>query len=482
MTEVPQTPILGHVEGVELIDTGTWAIMSGAFNPSTDDIASAVAAMDCPAVRRPVLKAGHTEETGGQHGVGEPALGYVANLRTANEGHTLVGDFRGMPGWLTAVDDDGSSILSSAYPDRSIEGEYDYVCQLGHQHPFVVHAVALLGVERPGIGTLESLQELYGVVAAAQPSGPGDVVNIHRQEDPNMPPAPRDGLNREPYRITAAATTDDVRRAYYAGPGQDWDLWIREMYVDPPELIVDNDADGSILRIPYTTAENGDVEFGDPQKVKVTYVAARAGAGKPVAAWNTKTESRPGGRPADPAPPTNPSASTEPGDPSEPGEEPAVAFSDEQLKTLRQKLGTDENADEATILEALDQALEERADPPPNPEDQPQIPEGMQVIETSVLEDLQVAARAGQTAREQQLTERRDREIEAAIKAGKTTPARREHWEAAWKADPDGTSQTLASLAPGLVPTEFAGTPGSPDATSDDALYESLFGKQTQEA
>jgi hypothetical protein len=41
---------------------------------------------------------------------------------------------------------------------------------------------------------------------------------------------------------------------------------------------------------------------------------------------------------------------------------PAVAFSDEQVTTMRQKLGVAEDADEATILAALDEALDEQTD------------------------------------------------------------------------------------------------------------------------
>lgn len=443
---VPAPPVLGHVEAVELIDTGSWLAASGPFTPTTDALAAAVAAVDCPAVRRPILKLGHS----GEHGQGDPALGYVANLRLANEGHTLVGDFRGMPGWLTDVDAEGQSVLASAYPDRSIEGEYDYRCQLGHTHPFVVHAVALLGVERPAVGTLQSLQELYGVTATITASEGGRLIQLTREED------------RVPAPVTANATTEDVRRAYYGGPGQAWDLWIREMYVDPPELIVDNDADGSILRVPYEVAADGTVTFGDPQPVRVTYVAARATAGAAAASWHTRAESR--------ATADTSSAPATP--PAEPAAGPTPTQEDGTMPNtlnegLRQRLGiTDADATDEALLSALDSRLAEATGPATQPV-AASIPEGMQLIESATLDTLRADASAGRQAREQQLVERRTSLVDAAIKDGRVPPARRDHWIEQLKADP-GSESVLASLAPGLVPVTAQGHDGGEPTTPTD--------------
>lgn len=158
---VPTAPPLARVDGVELIHTGTWSISTGVWTVSPADLVAAVAALECPAVRRPVLKLGHVDERFD----GQPAIGWVDGLRVAASGNVLVGDYVGMPGWL-------GSVIASAYPDRSIEGTYSFRCQIGHTHPFVLTAVALLGVTAPGIGTLSSLQDvgaLYGVAAASAP-------------------------------------------------------------------------------------------------------------------------------------------------------------------------------------------------------------------------------------------------------------------------------------------------------------------------
>lgn len=160
---VPTAAPLAARRGVELIRTGTWHISTGVWTATPSDLAACIAALDCPAVRRPVLKLGHTDPRFD----GEPAVGWVDNLDLADGGATLVGDYVGMPGWL-------GDVIASAYPDRSIEGVYDFACQVGHLHPFVLTGVALLGVTPPGVGNLASLQDvatLYGVAASSPPSG-----------------------------------------------------------------------------------------------------------------------------------------------------------------------------------------------------------------------------------------------------------------------------------------------------------------------
>jgi hypothetical protein len=154
---MPGAVTLVRREGVELARTGSWAISSGTWEPTPQDLAAAVAAQACPAVRRPHLKIGHVDPRFD----GEPAIGWVENLRLADGGPTLLGDYVDMPDWLDGV-------LASAWPDRSVEGRYAFRCQLGHTHPFVVSAVALLGVTPPGVGTLAALPGRALAVASAE--------------------------------------------------------------------------------------------------------------------------------------------------------------------------------------------------------------------------------------------------------------------------------------------------------------------------
>ena len=336
----PAPPALVGIPGVPLIDTGDWHAASGPWSPTPDDLAAAVAALDCPSVRRPTLKLGHT----GVHGQGDPLIGYVTNLRLEQQGHRLVGDFAGMPAWLAAEATPGAgSVVSSAYPDRSVEGQYGYHCQAGHTHPFVVTAVALLGVEHPAIGTLTSLQDLYGVSAAAGASA-GAVVSTTSptKERPVTSPAGA---------VAASHSIEDVRRAYYATAGSDWMWWIRQVHADPNQLIVENDEDGRLYRVPFDAAGD-EVVFGDPVPVVVEYRDVAAGRGPTLAqltggrllaaAWASKDESRPGG-------PARPSASAA-------GTTPTPEGGSMDPAKLREALGLPADATDEQVTTALDEA------------------------------------------------------------------------------------------------------------------------------
>lgn len=165
------TAELTRRNGVELARVGVWPAATGPWTASPGDFAAAIAATACPAVRRPYVRIGHfdgrfqsdiTDAAASGVGDGEPALGWVENLRLTDGGSSLVGDLVGMPSWLDTV-------LASAYPDRSVEGAYGRRCQLGHHHPFVLDGVALLGVTRPGVGTLKPIGGLDDVRALFEP-------------------------------------------------------------------------------------------------------------------------------------------------------------------------------------------------------------------------------------------------------------------------------------------------------------------------
>ncbi|MFI7468143.1 phage protease [Nonomuraea sp. NPDC049646] len=495
---VPSAPALATLPNVELMHTGTWNISTGVVTFTRDDLANAVAALDCPAVRRPVLKLGHQEPdpVQGMRWDGEPAVGYIANMAVAEGGRTLVGDYAGMPGWL-------GDVIASAYPDRSIEGQFDHVCQMGHTHPFVITAVALLGVVAPGIGTLQSLQDvaaLYGV-AAARPSGDMVAVTIHaaalREDTVPNPRAPQ---------VAAGVTTEDVRRAFYGSDyGRSWDIWIECIELDPMQIITIDDSTGGRSRVPITIGD-GDgeaaVSFGDPVPVVIRYedaptVAASADAPR-VIRYGSRAESRPDPAPAASEPATEPVA-VEPVAPSAPtnvppvepaaGPTPPTEGATMALdEGLRERLDLPVDADDEAILAAVEDLLDKATAPPePTPEPQPQpepvaaaaaLPPGTVAIDEATLADLREKAEQGVAARARQLTEDRDHAIAAAINEGKTLPARREHWEKAWAADPDGTRQMLASLAPGLVPLEDVGEPGGePTNDDEDAFYDRAFSK-----
>jgi hypothetical protein len=514
---VPAAPALSRIPNVELIHTGTWAISTGVWTVTAEDIANAVAAMECPAVGRPILKLGHTDPRFD----GEPAVGYISNVAAAEGGHTLVGDYEGMPGWLGPV-------IGSAYPNRSVEGQYDFRCAIGHTHPFVLTGVALLGVTAPGIGTLESLQDvgsLYGV-AASRPQ-PGFTVHASVPGGAVMP-------NPQPLKVAATVTSEDVRRAFYEDAS--WSMWIEEIQLDPVmQLIVTNDDDGERSRVPITIGK-GDgsdaVSFGTPIPVVVRYedvpnedTAEGVAASRIV--YASRAESRPGRKPAatdygnnaecatcqhlasfhaDIAAGSNSGACSttgctckamvaakaasrglpaEPVEGTNPNPTPEVTMAEAAgtlSEGLRQRLGiTDADVDEATLLAAVDEALAERLEPPKEPAlpvaaSSVKAPEGAVVIDSTTLELIQAQARRGDEAFARMAADDRDRTISAAVTDGKIARSRIEHWRTSWGNDPEGAKQALAAMPKGLVPVETFGGPGDPDSFSEE--YASLFPKE----
>lgn len=131
---------------------------------------------------------------------------------------------------------------------------------------------------------------------------------------------------------------------------------------------------------------------------------------------------------------------------------------------LVKRLGIDAAADEDTIIAALDEALQEQVTEPKAPT----LPEGAVAIEASVLEELRVNAALGAQARQNQEHAECVALVEAKVKSGAVTPARREHWLNALKADRVGAEALLATLADGLVPLDEIGHAGDGDSTPED--------------
>lgn len=484
--QVPAAAPLATLANVELMQTGQWDISTGTVTFTQDDLAAAVSALDCPAIRKPVLKLGHTDPRFD----GEPACGWVANMSTTDSGNTLVGDYVGMPGWL-------GEILPSAYPDRSIEGAWNFKCQIGHIHPFVITAVAFLGVTPPGVGTLESLQDIaamYGVAASGE-GGNGKPFTILAKGSSDMP---------QPQQVRAAVTTEDVRRAYYEqNPG--WDTWICEMQMDPLQIIVANDADGSYTRVPVTIEGEDSFSFGEPVQVKMVYqdIPAKAAASASVM-FASKEESRKGlEKPPENDPEPEPVKAPEPkASPDKLGaikqihnastNKKGAGMPDLDLAKLRETLGLSADASTEEIGKALASGgiqfpsggtTEPKKDEDPAPAPAPaasgidpaKLPEGVVVLDQSVVKALQAQAARGDAAFKEIQKNRRDDTIRAAIEQGKFPPARREHWEKLWDADPEGTEKQIQGLAAGLIPMAASGYPGTDGTFESDMAYYGLY-------
>lgn len=444
---VPEPPVLVTMPNIELIHVGTWDISTGRWTVTTEDLVNVVAALDCPAVRNPIIKLGHTDARFD----GEPAVGWLDNLIVSDTGHELRGDYTGIPAWLRDV-------MASAYPDRSIEGEYDHICQLGHSHPFVLTGVALLGVMPPGVGTLQSLQDIAALfgVAAAGPTGPRSF---------RLPIAGAGGVSMpNATTVAASATVEEVRRSFYDGPGTGWSIWIEQLYIDPLEVIAVDDSDGTLWRHSFTVADDGEITWADPQQVRREYVTAAATVRAATASWAGRTESRAGAARAS-EPPTAP-----------PPAAPPTGETVELTESVRTRLGLAADASDEDVLNALDQQLPpaETGTPPAPPVEPAPAPApppadtGTVVVDAAQFAALQQAAAQGTQAFQRQQAEDRQRLVDAAVRDGRIPPARRDAWLTMLQSDP-GSATTLASLAPGLVPVAETGHGANPqDGDVDD--------------
>jgi hypothetical protein len=170
---IPRAVPLKNLPDVELVAVGQWPARTGPITVTGDDLRQALTAVECPAVGNPVLKLGHDEPepVDGVRWDGEPAVGWVSNLRLSGNKAKLLGDYRGVPGWL-------ADVMPSAYPRRSVEIKKGWQCQIGHTHPFVITGVALLGVNPPAVGVIRSLHDVQALytMAAAGGEPPPEVV------------------------------------------------------------------------------------------------------------------------------------------------------------------------------------------------------------------------------------------------------------------------------------------------------------------
>lgn len=141
------------------------------------------------------------------------------------------------------------------------------------------------------------------------------------------------------------------------------------------------------------------------------------------------------------------------GDTSQEGE--AAVFTDEQLTTLRQKLGVTADADAHAVLGALEEALEERAEPTAS------VPEGHVVIPAAKLADLEAGAALASATAKSLADKERDAYLDS--QRGKYLPTSREGWEREYDRDPAGVRAHFEK-APVLINTEEAGYGQTSDA------------------
>ncbi|QSL99871.1 capsid maturation protease [Gordonia phage Ayotoya] len=451
--------------GVELARTGQWSASTGVATLTRQDLAAAVDALACPHVRNPVIKLGHTDPRFD----GQPAIGRIVNLEVV-DGYSLRGDLDGMPAWL-------GEVLASAYPSRSIEGEWKHKCTVGHTHPFVLTALSLLGETPPAIGSLETVDDialLWGVDSDSQ------AVAI----------AAKEGLMTK--TIAASASVEDIRRAYYDTAG--YAFWIEEIQLDPLQLIVVDDENGKRLRVPVAVdpAEDGAgaIAFGTPVEVVVRYediavpavpaddtaatesfaasrfrFASRADSRRDIRAGSNKGE--------------NMARKIAAAAPGESGDANPGGLTDDQLAKVRELCGLTEEADPATLAAALNALVSkvnaEGTETSTETETETESTESTEsgdetetedddekknkvaasaagpktvTVDAAAFSEMQAAVGRFAKFEKDQAEKRADDMVEAAFKAGKITRTSKPEYIALARQNYDGTKKLLDKLAP----------------------------------
>lgn len=152
---------------------------------------------------------------------------------------------------------------------------------------------------------------------------------------------------------------------------------------------------------------------------------------------------------------------------------------------LAERLGVKADADDETILSALDEALKEQVEEtaPPVVEQEP-TPEqiaasvaksGGLIVDAAALAELQARAARGDEARTKQEKAERAAAVENAIHTGRIAPAQRDAWLNRLETDPT-EAERLTNLAPVYPVGQEIGHAGTPVTDADDAIYAALFG------
>lgn len=466
---------LVRIENVPLLRTGQdYPLSTGPRTFTEEDLQAAVAALaNDPAVRPARIKIDGLAESfdPDAHG-GEPALGWIEDLAVSANGQELTGTLV-VPDWLEAVAD-------FAYPNRSVEGFVHATTATGQSHDFVLTAVALLGVDLPGISTLPDLAEfLNSGPAGAAPAPEAIAASAKWEGDPV-----KAGMDQEIVRrrlmdwIQGGADGQDLPESNDSV----WDLWPVALRFDDqgkPYAKVMDEGTGRLYSVSIAVSGN-DVTFGPFVEVMEQDVPVAAAADRPAGkVWASRADVRP--TPTDEETDMDIAALRE-----------AAGLTAEQLPDD----ATPEQVTEAMRLPVEPPEEEEEVPTPEAPAETPEpvaasakLPEGVVAIDKATLETLQAGAQTAQQIAAKQAREDRDRVIASAVREGRFAPAQRENYERLWDSDPDGTRKLLTAsaedggLAPNTISVEARATMeqdtgGQQDNGRGTGLFDHLYEKQ----
>ncbi len=137
---------------VQLVKAGTWGGMTGRSTITAEDLADAVAAYADPEIDRGVLKIGHDGDL--NLATGQPALGWIENLKLSADKQTLIGDLTDIPSKL-------AEIIPRAFRRRSVEMTLGATTPSGKTYRAALTGLALLGAKAPAVKGLDDILRLY---------------------------------------------------------------------------------------------------------------------------------------------------------------------------------------------------------------------------------------------------------------------------------------------------------------------------------
>lgn len=249
------------IKDIEICSVGmSWKAATGETQITFENIADAIeAANNDPHICTPRGKLGHYSSLNEgipmwdpfeQIGDAAPAFGTFVNLRSTNNGATLVADAIDVPDWITA----------GTYPNRSMESAGNVRTPGGKTYSMVVTGVGWLGTELPAVSDLDDLVTLIESGPAAVTSGKALSIST--------------GTIRTEFHKWCDSSED----TYW------W--WARDIRVGPTEVIADDDS-GGLYRIPFTTDGGSAIEFGEPVKVIEQFIDSPASE-EPAAALSAR--------------------------------------------------------------------------------------------------------------------------------------------------------------------------------------------------
>jgi hypothetical protein len=188
---------------VQLVKAGTWGGMTGRSTITPEDLADAVAAYHDPEIDRGALKIGHDGDL--NLATGQPALGWIENLKLSPDKQTLIGDLTDIPSKLAAI-------IPRAFRRRSVEMTLGAKTPSGKTYRAALTGLALLGAKAPAVKGLDDILSLYA--AEGEPLAGDSVVAFAVEGATDTAPVPHapgaDG------NADLGSTTPDERTAAVA--------------------------------------------------------------------------------------------------------------------------------------------------------------------------------------------------------------------------------------------------------------------------